>query len=292
MALVGSVSFLVLALTLIIGYVVKFQWAEAAARRRTAALLAMADAEDQERREANVAGGRRRNVRPGRRAGFDDDDFVNQMMNEGVDEEGLDDDERLLAGLSDEKMGKKKAMKMEAKAAKKANREYELVEREERKKREAEKEAEREKEREREKAEEAAEEERIKKEKEERERREEEEYRLLKESFAVQEEGFDQIEGEEEENLMKNFVDYIKECKVINIDELAAHFSLRSEAAVDRLQHFLDSGELTGVMDDRGKFIYVTEEEMAAVVKFINQRGRVTISELAEYSNKLIKLES
>ena len=28
-------------------------------------------------------------MRPGRRAGFDDDDFVNQMMNEGVDEEGL-----------------------------------------------------------------------------------------------------------------------------------------------------------------------------------------------------------
>ena len=44
---------------------------------------------DSENTQFSVAGGRRRNVRPGRRAGFDDDDFVNQMMNEGVDEEGL-----------------------------------------------------------------------------------------------------------------------------------------------------------------------------------------------------------
>lgn len=51
--------------------------------------------------------------------------------------------------------------------------------------------------------------------------------------------------------------------KVVNMDELAAHFSIKVDEVVSRLQHFLDNGELNGVMDDRGKFIYVTEEELS-----------------------------
>jgi DDRGK domain-containing protein 1 len=51
-------------------------------------------------------------------------------------------------------------------------------------------------------------------------------------------------------------------------------------------------GILTGVMDDRGKFIYITEEELQKVCTFIKQRGRVSITELAQSSNELINLKS
>lgn len=44
----------------------------------------------------------------------------------------------------------------------------------------------------------------------------------------------------------------------------------------------------TGVIDDRGKFIYITPEELAAVANFIRQRGRISIAELAQASNSLI----
>uniref|UniRef100_A0A2C9KR77 DDRGK domain-containing protein 1 n=1 Tax=Biomphalaria glabrata TaxID=6526 RepID=A0A2C9KR77_BIOGL len=124
-----------------------------------------------------------------------------------------------------------------------------------------------------------------------REKRELEEYLALKESFAVEEEGFDQLEEEESHNLMREFAEYIKKSKVVNMDELAAHFGLKSDEAISRLQYFLENGILEGVMDDRGKFICITDEELNAVAKFINQRGRVTIQELAEYSNRLICLE-
>ena len=50
-------------------------------------------------------------------------------------------------------------------------------------------------------------------------------------------------------------------------------------------------GLLTGVMDDRGKFIYISEEELLKVKKFIEQRGRVNIGELAKSSNELINLK-
>ena len=45
-----------------------------------------------------------------------------------------------------------------------------------------------------------------------------------------------------------------------------------------------------GVIDDRGKFIYISREELEAVAKYIKQQGRVSITDLAASSNKLIKL--
>lgn len=59
---------------------------------------------------------------------------------------------------------------------------------------------------------------------------------------------------------------------------------------IDRIETFMANGTLTGVLDDRGKFIYITTDELEAVAKFINQRGRVSIQELAESSNRLIRL--
>lgn len=50
-------------------------------------------------------------------------------------------------------------------------------------------------------------------------------------------------------------------------------------------------GLITGVMDDRGKFIYISEEELLKVKKFIEQRGRVNIAELAKSSNELVNLK-
>ena len=59
---------------------------------------------------------------------------------------------------------------------------------------------------------------------------------------------------------------------------------------IDRVKSLLEEGRLTGVLDDRGKFIYITMEEYDTVARFIRQRGRVSISDLAESSNQLINL--
>lgn len=52
-----------------------------------------------------------------------------------------------------------------------------------------------------------------------------------------------------------------------------------------------EEGRITGVMDDRGKFIYISREEMAAVADYVNSRGRVAIGELAAKSSTFIDLE-
>ena len=59
--------------------------------------------------------------------------------------------------------------------------------------------------------------------------------------------------------------------------------------AIDRVQKLQESGDLTGVIDDRGKFIFISEDELKTVATFVRHRGRVSIAELA---NSLINLTS
>lgn len=64
-----------------------------------------------------------------------------------------------------------------------------------------------------------------------------------------------------------------------------------SQDAISRVQSLQESGDITGVVDDRGKFIHISMEELEAVAKFIKQRGRVAIAELVSSSNTLINLQ-
>uniref|UniRef100_A0A8V5GGE7 DDRGK domain-containing protein 1 n=1 Tax=Melopsittacus undulatus TaxID=13146 RepID=A0A8V5GGE7_MELUD len=177
------------------------------------------------------------------------------------------------------KIGAKKQRKLEEKQARKAQREAEEAEREERKKLESKREEERRKEEERIRLEEERQEEEKRKAKEEEEKREYEEYLKLKESFVVEEEGVEESMTEEQKT------------KVIQLEDLASHLGLRTQDAINRIQDLMADGTLTGVIDDRGKFIYITPEEMAAVAQYIKQRGRVSIAELAQASNSLINLQ-
>ena len=78
--------------------------------------------------------------------------------------------------------------------------------------------------------------------------------------------------------------------QVVVLEDLAAHFKMKTQDTIDRVAALQEEGTLTGVVDDRGKFIYISREELEAVAKFIRQRGRVSIAELAESSNKLINI--
>ena len=60
--------------------------------------------------------------------------------------------------------------------------------------------------------------------------------------------------------------------------------------AIDRVSQLQEDGLLTGVTDDRGKFIYISQDELEAVAKFIKQQGRVSLTDLAASSNKLVTL--
>jgi len=190
------------------------------------------------------------------------------------------------------KISKKKQEKMELKAEKRAMIEAQEKAKKEKREKEAELEEERKKQEEEEEAIAAKVAEEERKVREEKEKKEKEEYEKMKKLFVVEESGFDQDDdSEKEKNLLKEFVAHIKNEKVVLLEELGAKFGLRTQAAINRVKDLQEAGQLTGVLDDRGKFIYVSKEELEAVSKFIRQRGRVTMSELAEASGELISFE-
>ncbi|BET01912.1 DDRGK domain containing 1 [Nesidiocoris tenuis] len=199
-------------------------------------------------------------------------------------DESEDDEEKEV-----KKMGAKKAAKLEAKAEKKAQREAEEREREEKKKKRQQEDEERKKAEEKEQQEEKRKEEEERKAKEEQERKEHEEYLKIKAAFTIEEEGCDQEEIDEE-NLLENFIQYVKDMKVVALDELASKFRMKTQAAIDRIQELQKEERLSGVIDDRGKFIYISRQELEGIAKFVKQRGRVSLAELAANSNRIIDL--
>lgn len=58
---------------------------------------------------------------------------------------------------------------------------------------------------------------------------------------------------------------------------------------MEKIQWLISEGALSGVLDDRGKFLYIEPKEYEAIAKFIELRGRVTMNELVEHGNKVIK---
>lgn len=69
------------------------------------------------------------------------------------------------------------------------------------------------------------------------------------------------------------------------------HVFYHFQDVIQRVQDLQAEGRLTGVIDDRGKFIYITMEELEAVARYIRQCGRVSIADLAACSNRLINLD-
>lgn len=112
----------------------------------------------------------------------------------------------------------------------------------------------------------------------------------LKEMFAVDAEG----DGEAalgEPGAVERFVDFVKIRKAVELEDLAAQFRIKTQSAIDRLQDLEKLGQISGIFDDRGKFIYITAEEMQEVTAWLQQAGRIDRAALVEACNRLVSLE-
>ncbi|KAL5724754.1 hypothetical protein ACHQM5_007974 [Ranunculus cassubicifolius] len=119
------------------------------------------------------------------------------------------------------------------------------------------------------------------------------EFDKWKGEFSIDAEGTtEENDGQDEtRGLLYDFVEYIKKHKCVPLEELAAEFKLRTQDCINRINSLESMGRLSGVMDDRGKYIYISKEEMIAVAEYIKRQGRVSISHLASQSNQFIDLE-
>ena len=74
------------------------------------------------------------------------------------------------------------------------------------------------------------------------------------------------------------------------LEDLAFEFKLRTQDVINRIQELKDGHILPGVIDDRGKFIYISDNEWVAVADFIRKCGRISIADLTDYSSELIEI--
>ncbi|KMS98497.1 hypothetical protein BVRB_4g091900 [Beta vulgaris subsp. vulgaris] len=118
------------------------------------------------------------------------------------------------------------------------------------------------------------------------------EFEKWKGAFSIDAEGTTENEAQENQDLLSDFVEYIKKQKCVPLEDLAAEFRLRTQECINRIAALEKMGRLSGVMDDRGKYIYISLEEMKAVADYIKRQGRVSISHLASKSNQFIDLET
>ena len=100
--------------------------------------------------------------------------------------------------------------------------------------------------------------------------------------------------------------EHVRKNKVVLLEELSSLFSMRTKDVIACLKQLEADGAISGVIDDRGKFIcmqisyyfslcaYLWEDirpdELDAVARYIKKRGRISIEELAAESNRLINL--
>ncbi|XP_016116465.1 DDRGK domain-containing protein 1-like [Sinocyclocheilus grahami] len=128
--------------------------------------------------------------------------------------------------------------------------------------------------------------------KEEQERKEEEEYLRLKESFVIEDQGeAEELSEQESRNLLQEFIQYVEVTHAFRFKAAAFIFvSASNNVSLSRTMTNIISCVCAGVIDDRGKFIFITPEELNAVAQFVKKRGRVSISELVQASNTLINL--
>lgn len=122
--------------------------------------------------------------------------------------------------------------------------------------------------------------------------KEEEEAKKWLHLISTEEEGQDAAATQGEGSLLTQFVEYVKQSKMVALDELASEFRLPTSQVIQRIGELEGAGMLTGIMDDRGKYVYISVEEMQAVAGYIKERGRVSIAELASKSAVLIDLEA
>lgn len=117
-----------------------------------------------------------------------------------------------------------------------------------------------------------------------KEQKELEEYKRWESQISVKEEGQNKV------SLNKSdFIKYIKLRKIVSLEDLAGIFKLTSKEVVFNLEMMENEGEISGIIDDRGKYIYLTEKEIVSIEKNLISRGRISKQDIINFCNKSIK---
>lgn len=121
--------------------------------------------------------------------------------------------------------------------------------------------------------------------------KEQEEYEKWKQDFVVEKTGEESKEElSQSQSRLSEFINYIQSHKVVPLEDLASEFSIRVGDAIDRIKALEKDDRLSGILDDRGKYVFITPEEFSKVAELIKKTGRISKGDLVRECNKIIRL--
>jgi hypothetical protein len=89
---------------------------------------------------------------------------------------------------------------------------------------------------------------------------------------------------------VEEFVTYIQDNKIVNIENIASRFNLKPDDVVSRIHSLEAAGVLFGILDDRGKYIVISSEQIDSIEGSLKQTNkRWTIDELRNLVTDLTK---
>jgi hypothetical protein len=93
---------------------------------------------------------------------------------------------------------------------------------------------------------------------------------------------------------------------VVVVEDLAREFGLTAVATLQRIQDLLHDGTLTGICDDRGKFVYLAAVDLEQVRRstfspdraiihqqialYLQRKGRVSLVEFAQECTRIVNV--
>ena len=74
------------------------------------------------------------------------------------------------------------------------------------------------------------------------------------------------------------------------LEDLAAEFKMLSKDVVSQIDELEQSGRLTGITDDKGKYIHITNEEFDRIAAYLKTKGRINRVQLLQEANRIIRM--
>ena len=74
------------------------------------------------------------------------------------------------------------------------------------------------------------------------------------------------------------------------LEDVAAEFKMLTKEVVAKIEQLERDGLLTGITDDRGKYIHITPAEFDQISDYISSCGRVNRQDLFKEANKLVRM--
>ncbi|CAK4685713.1 hypothetical protein LEN26_000416 [Aphanomyces euteiches] len=116
------------------------------------------------------------------------------------------------------------------------------------------------------------------------------EFDKWKSMFSIDEAGSSTLEDDENPARLQDFINYIQSAKVVVMEDVAMEFGLQTKEAIARVESLVQDGRLSGLLDDRGKFISITDSQMDRLAVYLRKRGRVNLSDFARECNHVLSL--